>query len=80
MKLELTWILANLTYGSDQVCLDILTDGPINDIGHRKLSSVVEFLRKALEEDYAMKELVSHVFGNLMTSDFDITKMLLEST
>ena len=30
MKLELTWIIANLTYGSDHLCLDILTDGPIS--------------------------------------------------
>ena len=80
MKLELTWIIANLTYGSDHLCLDILTEGPINDSGQRKLSSVVEFLSKALEGDNSMKELATHVYGNLMVSDFNIAKMLLEQT
>lgn len=35
MKLELTWILANLVYANDKVCLELLTQGPLDDFGQR---------------------------------------------
>lgn len=44
IKLEMMWILANLMYASDDVCYEILTEGPPNDEGQRKLSPVVEFI------------------------------------
>jgi hypothetical protein len=75
MRLECTWILANLTFSSDEPCLVILTDG--ND-QTRKLSCVVEFLAKGLEADKPLVDLVTFVLGNL-TFDLEITRILQEN-
>jgi hypothetical protein len=80
IKLEMMWILANLMYASDDVCFSILTEGPPNEEGQRKLSSVVKFISMALEGDIPMKDLVIHVLYNLTVIDFNISKMLLEQT
>lgn len=63
MRLEISWILANLFYSSEQVCLDMLTE--VRD-GHRKQSSIFEFMVRGLDGDSAMLDLTTFNFANLM--------------
>lgn len=63
MKLEVCWILANLFYSKEEVCMHILTD---NENGQIKQSSIFEFLIRGLDGDMALLDLVTFNFANLV--------------
>jgi hypothetical protein len=75
MRLEVAWILANLTYASDEVCYELLTEGTNEP---RTLSCIVEFLKLGLSGNTDMLDLVSFTLSNLCSEKF--ARTLLDNT
>jgi hypothetical protein len=75
MRLEVSWILANLFYTKEEVCMSILTE---LENGHRKQSSIFEFLVRGLDGDMPLFDLTTFNISNLM-SDRKPTELFLES-
>lgn len=75
MKLEIAWILANLTFASDDVCVQLMTDQPKGEPA--KLSPIVEFIASSLQGDMEMFDMIIWVIGNLVYSE-DCAKIMLQ--
>lgn len=79
MRLEIAWILANLTYTSNEVCYEMMVEGPQLQGIPRKLSCIVEFISSGLDGDMAMADLITFMLGNL-SFDSDTSRLLLDAT